>query len=1023
MAFITTGLTDFGSGPGVTAHFALSYDDALNSTAHPGQPEPARTNALIAQIETDYDLMSGWFGGISLSFALPISVKVANAGGGASWGPPITLNPGGGDANLMRYLLVAEVTEMFMLAQNRGWFAPDGSNEQSSGEGLSHFLATQFLLANGLAPFNAISNLWLNSSRDDWVNQTDVYDNSSSPKSGCALLFLYYLHTQLGFSNADIVAAAAPQLSGVYHGLTEDPGNPFPFFKRMLDVAFPGTGTITHGPNFDDPYPLGLLSFWVEKNSFGRDEVQDAIATSGGVFPNALWLIVEGFSVNSFNALGVTNAAFSGTFASLPGIQITRSALPMDLEDDANSAMPQRLRIAFDVRFTAATLAAFPAAGSAPANLTLESHLNSNGNVLPASNAATLFELVSGADPYFTDIDPAQGNEFWLSRDLRIFTAVPGQNNVPVPGGPVFASDSVGGAFTYIQQLLAHLNSDFSDPGGADPFATVLPGQADALNADSSVSPFTFDFSNIFDFAIRNNYSFAIAKVRLRGTAGPAGAAQNVRVFFRLWSTQTADTDYQVGSTYPSSLDAAGLPMTPLVGVDHHTIPFFATGNFSSNSDYAAAGVNNRTVQINAGDQVWAYFGCFLNLYDPGNAIDGQQIQRWLNGTHHCIVAQIAYDEAPIINANGITYGCQNSDKLAQRNLQVTLSDNPGAADTHRIPQTFDIRPSASLQFLPGSLLDYPDELMIEWGQVPVGSVASIYWPSVSALQVVGLAERIYASHLLETADAHTIRCRVTKGVTYIPIPQGVGENIAGLFTIDLPTSVVSGQEFNVIVRRIASRRLLIRQDAGEPEVLTHFNVAHPAFEGPGMELIDQPVSVPPADKVQYRNWRYVVGAFQVKIPVTTGEVMLPLEENTLAIMRWRLGLMPQNDRWYPVLQRYISYVAARVDGLGGDSGSILPSPRGIYPKAGGEHTDATHFTGTVHEIVYDCSGRVEWFVLQHCGKRREFKTCGQGMGKILLRACKAGLPVTVFLEPGSGHRARRISIHCRRWWYWLCWW
>jgi hypothetical protein len=100
-----------------------------------------------------------------------------------------------------------------------------------------------------------------------------------------------------------------------------------------------------------------------------------------------------------------------------------------------------------------------------------------------------------------------------------------------------------------------------------------------------------------------------------------------------------------------------------------------------------------------------------------------------------------------------------------------------------------------------------------------------------------------------------------------------------------------------------------------------------------------------------------------------------------------------------------------------------LPSPRGIYPKAGGEHTDATHFTGTVHEIVYDCSGRVEWFVLQHCGKRREFKTCGQGMGKILLRACKAGLPVTVFLEPGSGHRARRISIHCRRWWYWLCWW
>ena len=55
MAFVTTGL----SNGGVTAHYRFSYDDAL---AAPGGPEPARTNAVIASCESDYDLMSSWFG-------------------------------------------------------------------------------------------------------------------------------------------------------------------------------------------------------------------------------------------------------------------------------------------------------------------------------------------------------------------------------------------------------------------------------------------------------------------------------------------------------------------------------------------------------------------------------------------------------------------------------------------------------------------------------------------------------------------------------------------------------------------------------------------------------------------------------------------------------------------------------------------------------------------------------------------------------------------------------------------------
>ena len=51
-------------------------------------------------------------------------------------------------------------------------------------------------------------------------------------------------------------------------------------------------------------------------------------------------------------------------------------------------------------------------------------------------------------------------------------------------------------------------------------------------------------------------------------------------------------------------------------------------------------------------------------------------------------------------------------------------------------------------------------------------------------------------------------------------------------------------------------------------------------------------------------NWRYVVGTFQVKIPVSRGDTLLRDEENTLAIMKWRLGQIATTNRWHPVLER-----------------------------------------------------------------------------------------------------------------------
>jgi hypothetical protein len=49
----------------------------------------------------------------------------------------------------------------------------------------------------------------------------------------------------------------------------------------------------------------------------------------------------------------------------------------------------------------------------------------------------------------------------------------------------------------------------------------------------------------------------------MRGSSGVAGAATDVRVFFRIFASQSPDTDYEPNGTYPSQQDAAHEPGTP----------------------------------------------------------------------------------------------------------------------------------------------------------------------------------------------------------------------------------------------------------------------------------------------------------------------------------------------------------------------------------------------------------------------------------------------------------------------------
>jgi hypothetical protein len=279
---------------------------------------------------------------------------------------------------------------------------------------------------------------------------------------------------------------------------------------------------------------------------------------------------------------------------------------------------------------------------------------------------------------------------------------------------------------------------------------------------------------------------------------------------------------------------------------------------------------------------------------------------------------------------------------------------------------------------------------------VPKGSTASIYWPAVAAADVIALAGTWGGAAGLSSSDAHTLTLKVEGGVSYVPIPKGAGQNFAGLFTLELPPGIKTGQEFEVLVRRIATR-------FGKPPPPP----PPPLQSAPSrrLEKIGKPAPAALPEAVLQRAilWRYVVGSFVVRIPVSTGERMLIPEAMTLAIMKWRLAHLSPGNRWAPVLERYIKYCAARLDGVGGDSSQVPASLTWTPPLPGEGGKGRGPLCGKVAEVLFDCHGEFEGFVLDACCERRLVESRERGVADLVLRACRENLTVCVKLCPKTG--------------------
>lgn len=231
-----------GNLRGHTQHFSVYVDPALGPD---GQKD---ADVLLAECEADYAKISAYFGGLT---AGPFSVILFSNPSGAYHMTcaakdlfcDAKANPSNG--NYSEFLNIAEFVEVFEAVQAAGWDCG-----ASSGEGLSRVLATDLVPAE-LDGF-ATAPSWLDSNRPDYVDHA-LSSDTDSLANGCSVLFLNWLHFQLGHSWQQVAMAAAPTLGQTYTKLSGKKDG-FKLFSALLDSHFlPGRPS---GLASDNPFPL-----------------------------------------------------------------------------------------------------------------------------------------------------------------------------------------------------------------------------------------------------------------------------------------------------------------------------------------------------------------------------------------------------------------------------------------------------------------------------------------------------------------------------------------------------------------------------------------------------------------------------------------------------------------------------------------------------------------------------------------------------------------------------------------------
>lgn len=816
------------------------------------------------------------------------------------------------------------------------------------------------------------------------------------------------LGQSVGYLNPTLYALAEdPSTSGVFEDINDGTNNEWASEAQATPSyasgagwdACTGWGVIDGGAllaQLQATYAKSI-TFVLDRDHYGQDEI-DALRTQpgGAVVKGAFFVVVDGFTPKKLGITDSTSLGVAPVVNFSPSTGLVNPAACTSLESDDPSFGPeiQRFRFGYDVNFGPDD-SAFTSFSASSETVTL-------GTIYQGISASAQIQLIKQPDPYIL-----QGPQtWWLSNDVRLIQVKEGGSafGMPFPTG--------GDPLAYLSSLTSALEAGQGIVNGVS-FDSNTQEDAEEL----TVAP--------TDAAGNKVYNLAIARVHYQALSNKA---QSVRVYFRLFAANSTATNFDPNSTYrrygkmssaypvpPPDYFQEALPELGLSAGEYVTVPCFGEARQDATQSgpadtlpslQAPDAPNVKDLQATGGPVHDSFYGAWLDINQvtaalPAVPISGNEDGPWPGLTlqsvrdafivndHTCVVAEIAFD--PVAISTGTAPF--NSDKLAQRNISWSYVANPGEEASRRALEPFEVRPT------PAKLAqgERPDELMIDWNNVPTGQTAEIYLPAVDADVVIAKATELYRVERLTRVDAHTIGC-ATGGVSYIPLPQGSGDgaNFTGLISVNLPLGIHKGQEYKVLVRQLTNASGRGTPPPPPPPQIARKKAA---------VVVTHEPNIP---------WRRVLGTFQVNIPVRTKEQILPREERRLSIFRWIGDAMAPQRRWYPVFQRYLELIAQRVKALGGDPTKILPSPTGDggrkhRPHEGGEECRA--YTGKIAGLIFDRFGDFEGFLLDTEDGEQKFLSREKDVEQLAERVWRDRLRITVWVEQDEPHRPLTLIV------------
>jgi hypothetical protein len=702
--------------------------------------------------------------------------------------------------------------------------------------------------------------------------------------------------------------------------------------------------------------------------TFGEVTAQQNL-TGAGNFDDALYVEVEGYSQNDIvGAVPSVAPPTNGlTYVS------TGPGSPSDPTLPANQ--PQRWTFPFQAQFSGTGMFT-----SSDQTLVVNATFTAASDTV-TNNAQIVLQQTP--NPYMFHGGSGPGAEWYLSVDIKVFQLKAGDKMFGLTATQ--GTSPQDGATTWIQKTIDNLNAD---PAGLGPVFDALPSDEDTPALDLLQT----------DTSGNNIYNFALARVRFQDTQ----SAPNVSVFFRMFNAQQVATTYDPTTTYNSYVSGSTVvPVLGLQGDEIVTIPFFAAPRVDVSKALSSQPDPKNTHTINPdplGAEVDTFYGCWLDINQPndlrfpdrmvgntpadyaygpyGSFNNLVSILQLARSQHQCLVCEVHFAPDPITVGDDPS----NTDKLAQRNLAFVSSANPGVDPSRLIPQTFELKPSPKTF----KIDQKPDELVIDWGNTPKGSVAQIYLPGTTSAATLAWAEKLYTTHNLKASDPHTIQVDAA-GTTYIPIPRGTVINFAALLSIQLPAGVKKGDRYEIVVRQITS------DDYTVPVIQVT-----QAKKRAGRA---QAKAAPPP--TQYA-WRHTIGIFKLTIPVDAKGDLLEREERYYAILQFIANSTRSTSRWFPIFERYLKQIGGRVWGFGGDPGLIPPSGTGALPGDDQKPEPCrperlVEFKGKVAGLIYDHFGDFEGFILEEgCGRVRRFQSREIRMAGVIRHAWRDRASVIV---------------------------